>query len=247
MLTVVYQNPSYTPISPARREFLAFIYRACVEGCTPGCIVPLATVTSASELPLHQNIRGLLGKVYRYSGTGVDPMIDRIYIKSRIKTVIDAFGIFIKTLNIRLPSTLLQGGRKELVILSDTTAHGHTRSAQIVQAINSANFLMFAVDSKGLTNEMAALLVSSRFLEKLSNSDNVVFLDLSERLLTKKGHNITSVLNAAQIKELLIGQFKRLYRTSEVLSSNNVLNHIKVAPLRVCVFGVYVHMTNRDV
>lgn len=52
--------------------------------------------------------------------------------------------------------------------LSDTTAHGHVRSSHIIQYINSADMVLLAVDSNGLTNELARFVTLFQPLKLVS-------------------------------------------------------------------------------
>jgi hypothetical protein len=194
----------------------------------------LSYLASSSEIPIRAPIRALLGKVHRYIGGGRDPVVDRVFVREKIKEVVRQYQYLITTIEVKVPASVLREGRKEIVILSgiyhpqlplnliivlihflpDSTAHSHVRSAHIIQTINTADMLMLAVDSNGLTNELASLLYNSRFSAKLSKDHSkVMILDLSERSEKMKGNNSQ---RAGPIKDHLISQFKRLYRDAFV-------------------------------
>lgn len=95
--------------------------------------------------------------------------MDRVYVRETIKRIFAQYEYFTKSIEVKVPARVLQGGRKEIVVLSDTTAHGHIRSSHIVQYINSADMLLLAVDNNGITNELARYVLLNDILLFISN------------------------------------------------------------------------------
>lgn len=60
----------------------------------------------------------MLGKVHRYIGSGRDAMVDRVYVREKIKEVLAKYPYIIKAIEVKVPANVLHGGRKEIVILS---------------------------------------------------------------------------------------------------------------------------------
>lgn len=63
-------------------------------------------------------MRAVLGKMHKYVGSGRDPMADRVYVREKIKYLISQHEFLIKSLEVKVPARILNGGRKEIVILS---------------------------------------------------------------------------------------------------------------------------------
>lgn len=78
----------------------------------------LSYLSSSHELPIRQSIKSVLGKVFRYFGNGKDPVVDRLYVREKIKEVMVKYQYLIKGIEVKVPSSVLHGGRKEIIILS---------------------------------------------------------------------------------------------------------------------------------
>lgn len=78
----------------------------------------LSYLSSSHELPIRSSVRSVLGKIFRYCGNGKDPVVDRIYVREKIREVMVKYQYLIKGIEVKVPSSVLHGGRKEIIILS---------------------------------------------------------------------------------------------------------------------------------
>jgi hypothetical protein len=115
------QGGKRSTLSPSRLDFLHHIYRMAIDvnPALTGSTI-LSYLASSAELPLRTSVRNMLGKVHRYIGAGRDAMVDRVYIREKIKEVLGKYQYLIKAVEVKVPATILHGGRKEIVILSGT-------------------------------------------------------------------------------------------------------------------------------
>eukprot|EP01113_Clastostelium_recurvatum_P019350 TRINITY_DN2281_c0_g1_i3.p1 TRINITY_DN2281_c0_g1~~TRINITY_DN2281_c0_g1_i3.p1 ORF type:complete len:1891 (-),score=415.16 TRINITY_DN2281_c0_g1_i3:873-6545(-) len=103
-------------IPESRLEFLRYTYRNVVEGVStvppPTSEAPsrvsLQGVRSPEHIPLRHEVTILLGKIIRFCGLGMEPvMIDRVYIRDKFREMNSKYGFVIKGVHLRLPSTVL--------------------------------------------------------------------------------------------------------------------------------------------
>ena len=143
--------------------------------------VPAAYTRSRQTLPLPDFIRRKLGKTYRFFGHGVDYDFDRIFVRESLDRICKSIGWFAEEVIVRLPCSIIKGNVQLLASNSDV-CYGPTR-AKTLKELADSHLVLLAVDHRGVTDDMAALLKSSGFLTQLTRpgSDRrVLILNLSE-------------------------------------------------------------------
>ncbi len=84
--------------------------------------IPLPNVPGPAFLPIPKHILEVLGQVYRFQGTGMDPNLDRIYIREKLLEMNTRYGLAIKHVKLKFPSGVLEGN-KELTVLGTHPSH----------------------------------------------------------------------------------------------------------------------------
>jgi hypothetical protein len=70
-------------------------------------------------LPIPKHIQEVLGQRYRFRGAGMDPNLDRIYIREKMLEVTTRYGLVAKSYRLKVPTGILEGN-KELTVLGMT-------------------------------------------------------------------------------------------------------------------------------
>ncbi|EFA80600.1 Non-receptor tyrosine kinase spore lysis A [Heterostelium album PN500] len=232
-----YEADKSVPMNPKRLEFLTWTYASVVEGATASTsgrtINLISDAKNSWDLPLSDNVRQLLGKTVQFKGTGKDHNVDRIYIREKLKETLACYGYITGSFCFLLPCSILLG-RREISILSDDTRRGNVSKFTATRLLNDAEQILLAFDYRGLSADVADLLIGSNFMQKLSNEGSVQFIELGEKFQNKTPYP-KGIYNS---KGLLITQLKKLYRNARNPTTNfdQILNNFKLLQLMPILF-----------
>ena len=77
-----------------------------IMGCSANSLRPEHCHSPAS-LPIPSPILRVLGKTHRYTGSGEDASFDRLYIRERMRSILERMGSFVSEVFVRVPCTIL--------------------------------------------------------------------------------------------------------------------------------------------
>lgn len=140
--------------------------------------ITLNNIRSADDFKIPPDVKGLLGKTYRFKGLGTNFAVDRMYIKQKMHEIFTGYGFYVSNILVKIPCKILEGNR-ELAELSGT----ELINLKVSQYIQDANILLVAVDKRGITNELSNLLKSTGFCRKIlkdSEQYKLVFISSPE-------------------------------------------------------------------
>ncbi|GAM25647.1 hypothetical protein SAMD00019534_088220 [Acytostelium subglobosum LB1] len=223
-----------TPIHARRLEYLQLMYTKCVA-LQPGTTThkQLADVKTSWDLPIAANIRPLLGKTIQFKGIGNDHNIDRIFIREKLREVLADYSFVTSSFFLKLPCSILRG-RREITILSDDTRRGNISKSRITQAINEADQIALSFDFRGLSADLADIIIGSNFMQKLGMDGVVQFAELGERQQNKYDYP-KGIYNS---KGMIISQLKKLYRNARSPHNlEHILNTFKLIQLMPLLFS----------
>eukprot|EP01114_Cavostelium_apophysatum_P016768 TRINITY_DN4835_c0_g1_i2.p1 TRINITY_DN4835_c0_g1~~TRINITY_DN4835_c0_g1_i2.p1 ORF type:complete len:1883 (+),score=577.61 TRINITY_DN4835_c0_g1_i2:264-5912(+) len=212
----------------AARHYLESLYRA-VLGISQQQRVPLAHVKSTMDFKLPSDAKSLLGKTYRFKGTGNNFSLDRIYVRQKLKEIVSGYGFYTTNILIKMPCKILEGNR-ELSELSGT----EMSSLKVSQYIQNANVLVLALDKRGFTPELTRLMKTGGFLQKIlrdPDQHRAIFLEIAESRATSNAPLHLSLFHPENknllevFKNQVHAQFQQMLH-AEIVSSSGYIERI---------------------
>ncbi len=142
--------------------------------------IPVPGLLHASELPIPPDILQVLGKTMKFRGNGRKANVDRIYIREKSLEILARFGWLIKKFHLKFPCGLVKGNIElNLVDTNTWDTHDELRQKKILR---QSDFLVIAVDSRGLTPDICRVLIQTGWIDRwVRSAPRVTLVDLSER------------------------------------------------------------------
>ena len=230
-------------------------YRQILE-LSRDILVPLPSIRSPDKLPLPKHVMELLGKTFKFKGSGRDINLDRIYIREKIFEFNSRYTYLIEQLHVQMPSAILEGN-KELILLD--SSEDYSKSLNI---LDNTNLLLIAIERRGISDSLSNLLKKSKFLDKYltkSEEHKIAVLDLTEReeveslLSAHHMYYFKSIDQLTNLKLQLVSHLKHLflerenYNLSMLPLTDKLLERIRVLPIKPLLYNsLFQAKNNKD-
>jgi hypothetical protein len=166
----------------AARANMENCYRA-VLGLKKEEKIPLRNIQTAMDFKIPKEAQKLMGKTYRFRGLGKSFLLDRIYIRQKLHEILTGYSFYTSNLLVKMPCKILDG-KKELV----DVCGAFVPDLKVTHIVQNANVVVVALDKRGITLELAHLLKSTGYLQKVLQAPEqhkLVFVELSENVEMK--------------------------------------------------------------
>jgi hypothetical protein len=142
----------------AHRDLVEARYRAVLGIATAK--IPLSGVKSSKDFQLPEKIRQLLGKTYKFRGLGKNFNVDRIYIREKLKVVLNGFAYCCTSFFLNMPCKILEAQE-----ITEIPSVDIARS-KMIETIGESNLLILLLNTNGITSDLIDVLSYTKYLDK---------------------------------------------------------------------------------